>query len=53
MSHRPQPADSSDALMTELATIPNNLGFLVFDLSGKKVHRAHPIPNRVSAGCSP
>jgi hypothetical protein len=52
MSHRPQPADSSDALMTELATIPNNLGFLVFDLSGKKVH-AHPIPNRVFAGCSP
>jgi hypothetical protein len=34
---RPQPADASDALMTELATIPNNLGFLVFDLSGKKV----------------
>jgi hypothetical protein len=23
--------------MTELATIPNNLGFLVFDLAGKKV----------------
>lgn len=35
---RPQPADPSDALMTELATIPNNLGFLVFDLAGKKVH---------------
>ena len=52
MSHRPQPADSSDALMTELATIPNNLGFLVFDLSGKKVH-PHSTPNRVFVGCLP
>jgi hypothetical protein len=25
--------------MTELATIPNNLGFVVFDLAGKKVAR--------------
>ena len=38
MSHRP-PADASDALMTELATIPNTLGFVVFDLAGKKVAR--------------
>jgi hypothetical protein len=37
MSNRPQPADASDALMTELATIPNHLGFVVFDHAGKKV----------------
>ena len=43
MSHRPQSADTSDALMTELATIPNNLGFLVFDLTGKKVPVMPPL----------
>jgi hypothetical protein len=29
--------------MTELATIPNNLGFLVFDLTGKKVPVMPPL----------
>ena len=32
-----------DALMTELATSPNNLGFLVFDLAGKKVRCSRSI----------
>ncbi len=48
MSSRPQPAEAADALMTELATIPNHLGFVVFDLTGKKVCACLPLSMHVT-----